>query len=349
MFYTKKPKVMKKLIHHRKRIERDGKQSVMRGFQLNLTTKCNFKCEHCFTEADIHNNDRKLTISDIASIANQADEVGVWELDIQGGEPLMLPDLKEVLHAIKTERFYVYITTNGWYLTQEKAQELAVLGVDKITVSIDYFDEDSHDGFRKMDGSYQKALEALKNAKKAGMTANVNVTVGHYNARSKDLIEILAFAKENSYFVNFNMAAPTGAWRGHTEIVATEDDTRYLMELKNRYGNITRDLWSYYEQDAKIVGCPALNIFYVNPNGDVLPCPYIPIKVGNLLEESLHDILKRGWSVKYFRDKSNKCLTGEDLVFINKYLCTPASTVKPMSFEQAFAKDDLLFDEYVPY
>jgi MoaA/NifB/PqqE/SkfB family radical SAM enzyme len=348
MFLLKKTKVTKKILAHQKAITKSGHQSVMRGMQFNLTTLCNFKCEHCFADADTVDN-RALTVKDIANVADQADELGVWEVDIQGGEPLMLPDLPEVLKAIGPERFYIYITTNGWLLDEAKAKELAEAGVDKISISIDYFDADKHDEFRKQKGSYQRAIDALKFTKAAGMTANINITVGHYNAKSDDLIQLLDFAAENEYFVNFNMAAPTGAWRDVHEIVADESDTKYLMELKDKYPTITRDLWAYHAKDAKIMGCPALNIFYINPNGDVLPCPYMPIRIGNITEMSLKDILKKGWQAKYIRDYSPKCLTGEDVNFINRYLTKGASVVEPMEFDNAFDADDLYDDEKTPY
>ena len=56
--------------------------------------------------------------------------------------------LFDTLRALGTERFYVYLTTNGFFMTPEIAQELANLGVDRVSVSIDSLDEETHDTFR---------------------------------------------------------------------------------------------------------------------------------------------------------------------------------------------------------
>ena len=60
------------------------------------------------------------------------------------------------------------------------------------------------------------------------------------------------------------------------------------------------------------------NRVYVTPIGDVLVCPYVHIKIGNIFEKSLKEIVDYGFKIKYFRNHSNLCLAGEDKEFINK-------------------------------
>ena len=89
----------------------------------------------------------------IARVADQADELGIFEWDIQGGEVLSRPQmLFDTLEAMKTERFYVYVTINGWFMTQDIANKLADAGVNRSFVSIDSMDEDTHDNFRGRKG-----------------------------------------------------------------------------------------------------------------------------------------------------------------------------------------------------
>ena len=97
----------------------------------------------------------------IAKLANEADELGYFEFDLQGGELLLQPDkLFKVLEAIKPERFYLYLTTNGFYLDKEMAEKLADANVSRVSVSIDSMDEKIHDEIRGRKDSWRRAIEA---------------------------------------------------------------------------------------------------------------------------------------------------------------------------------------------
>jgi MoaA/NifB/PqqE/SkfB family radical SAM enzyme len=111
--------------------------------------------------------------------------------------------------------------------------------------------------------------------------------------------------------------------------------------LIKKYKSITRYLWAFFDKShSKLSGCPAVNIFYVNPKGDVLPCPYIQMKAGNIKEEPLSKILANAWKIPYFSGHSEKCLAGEDLAFARKFLNYKMSVMHPIPLEQAFTKDD---------
>ena len=81
---------------------------------------------------------------------------------LQGGELLLQPKkLFEVLDAIKPERFYMYLTTNGYYLDETMAKKLAEYKVSRVSVSIDSMDEKIHDEIRGRKDSWRRAMEGL--------------------------------------------------------------------------------------------------------------------------------------------------------------------------------------------
>ena len=93
----------------------------------------------------------------------------------------------------------------------------------------------------------------------------------------------------------------------------------------------------------KILGCTTVNRLYVTPIGDVLVCPYVHIKIGNIFEQSLKEIIDHGFSIKYFRNHSDLCLAGEDKDFISKFMTKSGQTI----FKPALAKDIFSEEDFV--
>jgi len=116
--WFKNPRLVKKIKHFHDHLKKnDGKIGTYhRGIELNYNNACNLRCKYCFTNSPQGDHVKDfLPISKIKEIADEADELGFIEWDLQGGELLLWPDkLFNVLDAIKPERFYLYLTTNGY-------------------------------------------------------------------------------------------------------------------------------------------------------------------------------------------------------------------------------------------
>lgn len=306
--------------------------------ELAYDYTCNLHCQHCFA-ARLRGKGRKLTITDVRELSRQADELGVFQYNLQGGEPLLWNNLDELILALNPERFHITVTTNATMFNLKKAKHLKALGVDKISVSLDSFNAQEHDAMRQKEGLYQKTIDALFMAKEAGLQVNINTIVTRQNIRSKEIIEIAEFAEKNGFSLLYLVAIPTGQWEGRYDILITEDDARYLKELSKEHPVIRRDTYPAYGID---YGCRAMNnLLYITGNGDVLSCPFIHISIGSILKEPLKDILARGWRVKYFRDYNPKCLAGEDRDFIEKILSKTFGKEVPIPFDEAFEEKDL--------
>lgn len=336
MSLLKKKDAFKKMLQYKKKIK--SGEYALQLLELNYNNTCNFSCKHCFS-ANLSTSNRKITLDEVRKLSQQADELGVWQWHLQGGEPLIWDDLDQVIEAVNPSKYYLFLTTNGYLLTSEKAKHLAHIGVDKISVSLDSFDGTAHDTFRNKPGSHKKAIEALFNAQKAGMQVNINTVITRQNIRSNEVLDIIAFAEKNGFTILFLVATASGKWAGRTDMLINEDDANYLKELKQKHPVMHRDLYPLFDFEW---GCRTMNgLVYITENGDLLSCPFIHIKIGNVFEESLKDILARGWRVKYFRDFSSKCLAGEDMNFIKKYMFKTIGKQGPIPFYEAFTDDDL--------
>ena len=317
-----------------------------RGIELNFNNACNFKCEHCFTDSNIGSHAKdEMPINVVADLADQADELGMFEFDLQGGELTLRPDkLYEVVEAIKPERFYLYVTTNGYLFDAKVAEELAKLGVSRLSVSLDSFDDKVHDEFRGKKGALKKAMEALEHAKTAGMSAYMNITVGHYNAGAKDFEMLLDYSKDKNYKTLLNVAVPSGMWKNMADVMVDEKDQEYIRDMRKKYKNIVRNLWNPFDKDnEKILGCTTVNRLYISPLGDVLVCPYVHIKIGNILQQSLREIVDFGFSIKYFKNYSKLCLAGEDKSFVKGFMMNDGQSIfNPVDAKEIFQKEDFV-------
>ena len=293
-----KPRLVEKLRKFYTYVQKnDGKVgNKTRGIDLNFNNACNLRCKYCFTNSPKGDHVKEyLDLGAIKKLADEADELGYFEFDLQGGELLLQPEkLFSVLEAIKPERFYLYLTTNGYHLDKKMAEKLAKFKVSRVSVSIDSMDEKVHDEIRGKKESWKRAIEGLKHVKNAGMDPYLNITVGHYNAFNSDFEELLKYSKDNKYKTLLNVAVPAGMWQKMEEIVCDDRDRKHIQNLRKKYGNLVRNLWNPFDRNnEKILGCTTVNRLYISPLGDVLVCPYVHIKIGNILEQPITKNYKR--------------------------------------------------------
>ena len=345
-----KPRVTEKILEHFRRVAANGGSigCIPRGIVLNYDYRCNFSCQHCFAGSPQLRNappTSPLSLDELKNVFDQANDLGIYEVDIQGGEPLLYPDLMGIIAAIGSDRFYIYVTSNGYLLDESKARQLAQAGITRVTVSVDGLDEDENDTFRGMKGAYRRAWEALEHIRQAGMQPTINFTVTRENVLAPELDELCGIAREKKYHIAFNCATPTGCWQGKTNVMITAQGRDRLQRLREKYpGMLIRDLWNVSDRKQKrVCGCPSVNLCYINPAGDVLPCPYLHIKLGNIREQPLADILEFGFGIRHFREHSDVCLAGENKGFVEEFLSFPGMSIRnPLPARDVFPEKDFL-------
>lgn len=332
-----KPLAHAKIIKYPERLER-GECNAIIDFCFDYV--CNLHCKHCLN-TQIIEKDRKITIDDIHHLAVQADELGMAQFCISGGEPLIFKELDSIFKAIMPEKFHIAMSTNGMFLDEKMAKHLKSIGLDKIKISVDSIDEAKASAQRNNGKQYQQALQALKNAKNAGIDAVIQHVVTHQTVRENDFIKLLEYATENGYMVDTLPARALGAWKGRHEILLTKKDGDYLRELHKKYPVLRWDMLPANGLDKKSCGA-VKQVLHVTKYGDVLPCVYIQIAIGNIMDESLKDIIDRGFNIKWFREFQSLCLSGQDKNFIKNYMEKGAKKGVPTNYKDIFTAEDFI-------
>ncbi|MGB9022150.1 MAG: radical SAM protein [Candidatus Bathyarchaeia archaeon] len=156
-----------------------------------VTSRCNLNCVHCFSSTE-DSTTRELSLKEVRGLLDQLEELGVFEVRINGGEPLLHPDIDEILMTLKGKRFRKVILTNGTLLNEKKVRLLEESGVVP-TVSLDDSNEEGHDLFRGVKGSFHQTVEGLKLLQKHGTQYGVNSCLHRKNlGRHRQIVELAA-------------------------------------------------------------------------------------------------------------------------------------------------------------
>lgn len=338
-----KKEVTRKTHEYMRNVRKNNNQvgTIPRCIAIDYNNICNYKCEFCYEREEEKYNHLYLDFDLLRRVADEAHELGVWEVLLQGGELLIQRDrLFKIIEAIGAERFRVTLVTNGSVMTQEYANELADKGIDCVGISISSLNAQEHDQSRGgYKGAHQKALAALEYSKNAGMTVWTQTIFGHHNSHSQELIDFLEYNKGHGYGTYFLLAMPYGSF---TDSKLDGEDLKILGELRKKY-NVWLDQWDLYDvEKERKTGCIAVNRIFITPNADVLPCPFINISIGNLKEKSLKEIFDYGFSIKYFSEYSPVCLAAQNMKFREKYLQGNTSMFEAPLAKEVFHAEDFI-------
>lgn len=333
-----KPYVYEKIMKYDVKVER-GESIAILQFQYDYT--CNFKCQHCSVKKFQGKKEgRFFTIDDVRELSRQADEMGLAHIVITGGEPLVFPDFDDIVKAIDPQKFYITSDTNGWFLDAARARHLKSIGVDKIQLSLDSLSATDHDEFRQKVGSYERALRAIDAALSSGLNIIIQTVVSKQRVRSKEFIDFIEFLNSKGIGVFVTYAKPVGSWEGKFDVLVDRDDMDYVRELEKKYDVFTHLTPSY----GLNLGCIAVKrMVSITKYGDVMPCPYIHVSLGNFFEEPLKDIMERGMKIKYFGRYVGTCLIAEDRNFINEYEVKKIyGKPLPVPYAEVFSNQDFI-------
>ncbi len=268
----------------------------------NLTRKCNLKCPHCYINATTQELKNELTTEESKTLINQICEVSRPLLILSGGEPLLRPDVYELVRYGASKGLKMGLGSNGSLIDATAAKRLKNAGIETVSISLDSHIPEQHDEFRGVRGSWEKAVGAIKALQENGVLVQVNTTLTQQNYDQIDDIMSLA---ENLGVENFHLffLVPTGRGVKMADISPAKYEnmikTTFAKVAKHKL-NVRPSCAPQFMRIAKdmgldmsrwIRGCLA-GLYYcrVYPNGDITPCPYLPIKLGNIREESFKEI-----------------------------------------------------------
>ena len=298
-----------------------GERFVPLILSWNVTRECNLKCSHCYINAADGKLINELTTEEGKRLIDQICKVSRPLLVLSGGEPLLRPDIYELIQYGANRGLKMGLGSNGSLIDAIVAKKLKASGITTVSISLDSHIAAQHDDFRGVAGSWAKAVNAIKVLRDNGVLVQVNTTLTHDNYNQID--DIMSFS-ESIGVENFHLffLVPTGKGVKIDDISPQKYEdmitTTFAKVSKHRL-NVRPSCAPQFMRIAQgmgldmrqwIRGCIA-GMYYcrIYPNGDITPCPYLPVKVGNIREKSFQEIWKNADMFKALCDPD--ALTGK--------------------------------------
>ncbi len=198
--------------------------------RVSVTDKCNLKCFYCRPDnSEFVPHDEILRYEEITKVVKAMTKYGLRKVRITGGEPLVRPNLDELIRMIREipEIHDISLTTNAITLAKH-AESLRKAGLDRLNISIDSLKPDLFYQITK--GRLEDVLEGIKVSKELGfdpIKVNAVIVKGLNENEALDFVE---FGKEYGVEVRFIEMMPIGA----EQIYWSKDLVQPLEEIKRK-------------------------------------------------------------------------------------------------------------------
>jgi radical SAM protein with 4Fe4S-binding SPASM domain len=298
------------------------------------TMNCNFYCKHCGSSAGKKHFENELKTAEIKKVFEEVADT--WNpkeimLAVTGGEPLLRPDLFEVMGYANKLGFSWGMVTNGFLVDENKVLQMKEAGMSSAVVSIDGLGE-IHDEFRGMKGAYEHAMRAVRLMAEANFIKSLQITTSLHPKAYPDLEKMYeVFKKSGANSWRIMNIDPIGRAEENREVLLDQSQLRGLLEFikekrkKDKKFEVVFGCAGFlgleFEGEVRpwFYNCnTGINTASILHDGDIFVCPNVPrqpeLIQGNVRKDSFVEV----WVNKYeiFRDKNrtncDKCQDCDD-------------------------------------
>jgi AdoMet-dependent heme synthase len=281
-----------------------------------VTQACDLACVHCRASAQPGRDPFELSTEEGFRLLESVKRFGDPLMVFTGGDPLKRPDLMDLVRHSVSAGLRTTVTPSATpLLTAEAIGGFERAGVARMAVSLDGPDAVSHDGFRRVEGSYARTIFALDEARRIGLDTQVNTTVTRHNLHR--LEEIAARVEDSGaklWSVFFLIA--TGRAMADQDLTAEEYEQvfaflynvsrrasfdiktteaqhyrRYVAQRRKAEGGAARR-----EAPGPIARQAGINdgkgFVFISHTGEIFPSGFLPLSAGNVRRDSILDVYR---------------------------------------------------------
>ncbi|HYL29676.1 MAG TPA: pyrroloquinoline quinone biosynthesis protein PqqE [Gemmatimonadales bacterium] len=244
-----------------------------------LTHRCPLHCPYCSNPLELIRAEAELSTDDWKRVFTQARELGVLQLGLSGGEPLVRKDLEELAAHARSLGLYSTLVTSGLGLTRKRAEALRDAGLEHVQVSIQDADAESAERIAGVSSVKQKRA-AIALVKELGFAFSINVVLHRANLdRIGELIDLAGdlgadrLELANTQYYGWGLKNRAALMPTREQVARARGIAEAAIERYRKKMQILFVLPDYHEQYPKACygGWGKLYIV-VTPNGQALPC-----------------------------------------------------------------------------
>ena len=312
----------------------DGSPAI-RLVAWEVTRSCNLACKHCRAEAHSEPYPGECDTVAAKALIDTFPEVGNPIIIFTGGEPLLRPDIFELVSHARDKGLRSVMAPNGTLITRENAKLMAKAGVQRCSISIDGANAAHHDLFRGVPGAFDAAMQGIAYMREAGIPFQINTTVTRDNlSHFKEIFHLAEKLGAAAWHIFLLVPMGRAAELADQVISAAEyeETLNWLYDFRKttsmhlkatcapHYYRIMRQrakaegvsVTPYvFGMDALTRGCLGGTGFcFISHVGQVQPCGYLELDCGNVFKTPFPEIWRNAEPFLQFRDRdayTGKC------------------------------------------
>lgn len=258
---------------------------------LQVTDRCNYSCTHCFQE---HVYDDELSTEEIFEILGQLADAGILFLTLMGGEFFMHPSADRILQKAHELGFAMVLKTTGHHISEKRADFLANIRPLQVDMSMYGAKPEVHEAITQQAGSWKRTFLAAKRLIERKVTVVLKAPIMESN--SDEIASLTELANEIGADYSFDGKIIPVLDGGQSSLKLRMDATaldqfyrRDMAEfLKTTYEHVdsTKELRPLEHTPCR----SAQQTCFINPQGEVWPCNFLPLPAGSLRKTSFQEI-----------------------------------------------------------
>jgi radical SAM protein len=296
-----------------------------------VTQACDLACVHCRASAQPERHPHELTTGQGYALLDEIRAFGEPLMVFTGGDPLKRPDLLDLVRYSVKIGLRTNVTPSATpLLTPQAIDAFKAAGVSRMAISVDGPDATTHDEFRGIPGTFDRAMIALRHARDIGLDTQFQTTVTRRNMdRLPEMAEIVKEVRSKMWSLFFLIV--TGRALENDDLRADEYENvfEFMYELSKTapFGVKTTEAMHYRRyvaqrikaehgitenENAKGVAWRTAGVsdgkgfVFVSHTGEIFPSGFLPVSGGNVLRDRLTDVYRNSSLFRTLRDTSQR-------------------------------------------
>lgn len=257
---------------------------------IELTTKCNFRCKHCFIEEYTESGP---TTNEIFQWLEELREFGVYEIQLTGGEIFLRKDIMKIVKYARDLMFKVVLLTNVSLLTDDLIEELDKLYVETISATLFSLDNDVNDRITLSKNSASRVKNNLQKLSKSHIRMEVKTVILSDN--SEEYKDIQKFCENN----DIHFLATEGVFPSFSGDSSPRELSMSYSQLCRNIGCLDMIRFGKNFSNEKSaddpICCELHYSLFIGANGNIYPCNLWFKPLGNIRLDKVSTI----WSASF--------------------------------------------------